>query len=153
MYVHNSVVRPPAYDQSGGLAGDIGKSPDGFSFIGRSVFEALDHVMSQVEYQCFTEGPFNHIDPLFKELCLVIAEVLVLCHDSTLKVNGALISAHIVQDVFFRIRNDHIRLVFNNFRCVTQRIVNKKAYLRTALYNSIFEIESHFVNAFVCDGV
>ena len=33
-----------------------------------------------------------------------------------------------------------------NFKEVSNRVYNKKAYLRTALYNSVFEIEAHFAN-------
>ena len=116
-----------------------------------SVFIVLDQVMSQVEYHCFPRGPFDRIDPLYKELCLIIAEVLLFNHDSFIKINGSFISAHTVQEVYSRINNDHVRLVFDNFCSVSHRIYNKKAYLRTSLYNAVFEIEAHFINVFACN--
>lgn len=111
-----------------------------------SIFKVLDQVMIQVEYHCFADLRFNRIDPLFKELCLIIAEVLVLPSDAPLKINGCVIRALVVQDVFKHIRNHHLRLVFDNFQNVSLRVFNKKAYLRTVLYNAFFEYESHYLN-------
>ena len=113
-----------------------------------SIFDALGTVMSQVEYHCFADLRSNYTDPLYKELCLIIAEVLVLSHDSPIKINGSAMPAKLVQEVYSRLNNDHVRLVFDNFHNVPNRIYNKKAYLRTALYNVVFEIESHFANGF-----
>ena len=118
---------------------------------GQSIFKMLDKVMLQVEYHCFADLRFKHIDPLYKELCLIIAEVLVLSHDSILKINGSAISALVVQDVYSQIRNHHVRLVFDNFHTVSKQVFNKKAYLRTALYNAFFEYESHYVNDMALD--
>lgn len=102
--------------------------------------------MRQVEYHCFADPRFNRIDPFYKELCLIIAEVLVLDPASFVKINASNIHAHLVQEVYLRLQNDHVRLVFKNFLNVPSRIYNKKAYLRTALYNAVFEIESNSVN-------
>jgi len=113
---------------------------------GKSILKMLEQVMIQVEYDYFADRRLNIINPLFRELCLIIAEVLVLDQDTIIKINGSNISAHVVQEVFSQLRNDHVRLVFNNFRDVAERVFNKKAYLRTALYNSVFEIESHYAN-------
>jgi len=112
----------------------------------KSVLKMLDQVMQQVEYNCFTDLNLNHTDPLFKELCLIIAEVLVLDKDSVIKINGSFVSTCLVQEVYSLIHNEHVDLVFDNFKKVSQRIYNKKGYLRTALYNAVFEIESGNVN-------
>jgi len=116
-----------------------------------TILKVLDQVMLQVEYHCFADLRFKRIDPLYKELCLIIAEVLVLDQESVIKINGSNINTCLVQEVYSLIRNDHIRLVFSNFRDVSQRVFNKRAYLRTALYNAVFEIESHFLNDMSCD--
>jgi len=116
-------------------------SPDGPSF-----FKALERVMAQVEYHCFADLRYKRIDPLYKELCCIIAEVFVLSRDSELKINGCFIAASVVQDIYSQIRNHHLRLVFDNFNNVTQRVYNKKAYLRTALYNAFFEYHSQCIN-------
>jgi hypothetical protein len=116
---------------------------------GQSVFKMLDQVMAQVEYHCFVDLRFNRIDPLYKDLCLIISEVLVLKYDSVIKINGASIPIFLVQEVFSQLRNHHLRQVFDNFHNVSHRVNNKKAYLRTALYNSFFEYEAQTVNDMV----
>ena len=102
--------------------------------------------MRQVEYHCFASLSNNWIDPLYKELCLVIADVLVLDPDSTITINGSKMAAFLIQEVYRQLNNDHLRFVFDNFQNVSHRVHNKKAYMRTALYNAVFEIELHFVN-------
>ena len=115
----------------------------------RSIFTMLDQVMMQVEYHCFADLRFKRIDQLYKELCLIIAEVMLLKPDSVIKVNGEYFFAQLIQDVFSQIRNQHVQLVFDNFQNVSARVLNKKAYLRTALYNAVFECEAHFINDFL----
>ena len=121
--------------------------------VGQSLCMMLDKVMIQVEYACFADLRFKRIDPFYKELCLIIAEVLVLNHSVDLKINGAFIPIKLVQEVYLQIRNRHLRLVFDNFHNVSQRVFNKKAYLRTALYNSFFEYEAYSVNDLANGGL
>ena len=111
-----------------------------------SIREMLQQVMRQVEYHCFADLRFNRVDPFYKELCLVIAEVLVLDPASFVKINGSNMYTHLVQEVYSGLHNDHLRLVFENFHNVSNHVYNKKAYLRTALYNAVFELESNYLN-------
>ena len=97
---------------------------------GKSILKMLEQVMLQVEYHCFTDLRFNRTDPLYKELCLIIAEVLVLDQESVVKINGSNISVRLVQEIYSQIQNDHVELVFTNFNNVSHRVLNKKAYLR-----------------------
>jgi len=106
----------------------------------------LEQVMIQVEYHCFADLRFKHIDPIYKDLCLIIAEVLILDKDSVIKINGFDIRMSLVQEIYSQINNDHLRVVFSNFQNVSHRVYNKKLYLRTALYNAVFEKEAHGVN-------
>jgi len=115
-----------------------------------SIADTLDRVMRQVEYHCFADYRTRLTDPLYKELCLIISEVFVLNPETVIKVNGSDLPVRLVQEVYDHLRNDHIRLVFDNFHDVSCRVYNKKAYLRTALYNAVFELESHFVNGGGC---
>jgi hypothetical protein len=121
---------------------------DNYTVSGRSLSETLDVVMRQVDYNCFADLRFNRIDPLYKELCLVIAEAFFLKSDSTIKINGSFVHAQLLKEVFSNLSNEHLRLVFENFHNVAARVYNKKAYLRTALYNAVFELESSCVNDF-----
>ena len=119
---------------------------------GQPIFNVLERVMLQVEYHGFKDLRLNRTDPFYKELCLIIAEVLVMGQGASVKINGSLLPAQLVQDVYSKLCHDHVRLVFDNFHNVSYPVRNKKAYLRTALYNSFFEIESHFINAFAASG-
>ena len=125
---------------------DIAQHLTSHASSGQSIDNMLAQVMGQVEYHCFADLRWNRIDPLFEELCLIIAEVFTLNPDSAIKVNGSFICARLVQDVFSKLRNHHLLLVFENFHNVSARIHNKKAYLRTSLYNAVFESESSYVN-------
>ena len=111
-----------------------------------SIAGLLNQVMQQVEYHCFADLPSGYIDPFYKELCLIISEVFAMNQDAFIKVNGSETPIRLVQEVYSLLRNDHIRIVFTNFYHVSSRVYNKRAYLRTSLYNAVFEIESHFVN-------
>jgi len=117
----------------------------------QSFSAALARVMRQVEYHCFADIRTRHIDPFYKELCLIISEVLVMNPQSVIKINGTGMPSGLVQEVYALIRCDHVRFVFENFQMVSCQVFNKKAYLRTALYNAVFELESHYINVVFCD--
>ena len=117
---------------------------------GQSILKMLEQVKQQVEYHCFSKLHIKWIDPFYEELCLVIAEVLVLNPDSTVKINSTNMYTRLVQEVYLQLKNDHVRLVFENFSNVSTHVYNKKAYLRTALYNAVFELQSHNTNEIYC---
>ena len=116
-----------------------------------TIAASLDQIMRQVEYPCFANLRTGYIDPFYKEICLVISEVFLMNPDDTIKVSGSVTSIRLVQEIYTQLRNEHIRLVYVNFQGVSDRVYNKKAYLRSALYNSVFEIVSHFVNTDYAD--
>ncbi len=111
-----------------------------------SVFKTVQAVKAQIEYDNFFNERMRGVDPLYDELCLIVAEVYVMNPNSILKVAGSEMNAGIVREIYERLEHDHVGLVYKNFREVTSRVYNKKAYLRTALYNAVFEIESHYTN-------
>ena len=92
--------------------------PEGKTTDGQSIFMMLEQAMMQVEYHGFTDIRLKRIDPLYKELCLIIAEVFVMDKDSVIKINGSNYCVRIVREVYSQIRHDHVRLVFNNFNNV-----------------------------------
>lgn len=114
-----------------------------------SLFETLDRVKEQIDFESFARHLPNgntHIDPLIEEICLIIAEVYIRPRGRVMRIRGQEIEAGVVQEVFNKLTFDHIELVANNFRQQTQLIHNKSAYLQTALYNSVFELHSHYTN-------
>jgi hypothetical protein len=132
-----------------------------------SIFTELARVKAQVEFQClgrFIKGRDGELltdrngkkilqmDPMYEELCLIVAEVNLLNPESAIKVAGAEMSAFIVQEVYAKLTNEHLELVVANFKRVGTQIYNKKAYLRTALYNVVFEFHSDVKNQVTQDG-
>lgn len=81
-----------------------------------------------------------------RELCYIIAEVYIIDPDSKIKIADEILDAYLVQEIFRELKLQHLELVESNFGDQTELIKNKRAYLRTALYNSVFEFEAHYKN-------
>jgi len=111
-----------------------------------SIMSTFNHVKDQVEFHCFAKLRTKWVDPFYSELCYIISEVLVMNPDTIIKINSSYISTYTVQEIYRQLRNDHLRLVYGNFQNVSCHITNIRAYLRTALYNTFFELEAHYIN-------
>lgn len=114
-----------------------------------SLFKTLEVVQAQVEYRDFEQRYPNgkaYTDPIYRELCLIIAEILVKPPESIVRIRGAEMEAAIVQEVYRALGHEHIELVADNFSKQTQLIHKKTPYLQTALYNVLFEIDAHYTN-------
>lgn len=83
---------------------------------------------------------------LLREICMIMAEVYMMDADKPIRISGEWLDGHVVQQVFCEIERDHVLMVAEEFCRLTSDIRNKKAYLRTALYNSVFSIEAHYTN-------
>ena len=119
-----------------------------------SLFQTLESVKEQVEYHAFGQtrtrrggGQWIYLDPIFDELCLIIAEIYVMNPDAAIKINKEDTGLHIVQEVYQQLTNEHLQQVYDSFKEIQSKIYNKKSYLRTALYNVIFEHNAHYTNA------
>lgn len=114
-----------------------------------SLFETLENVKEKVNFQAFEKSLLNgktYIDPLIEEICLIIAEVFIRPRGRVMRIRGQEIEVGIVQEVYSKLDHERVELVAENFRKQTQTIRNKSAYLQTALYNSVFELHSHYTN-------
>lgn len=104
--------------------------------------EAVSRAEDQIEMDC--------IDPRLRaqarELCFIIAEIYLMNPSSRIKISGEQLDGYLVQQIFAEITNQHAVLVITNFNRNPYLIKNKKAYLRTALYNSVFELEADLNN-------
>ena len=80
------------------------------------------------------------------ELCAIIAEVNLMRYDFRVKIGGEVLEAGLVKEVFACLTHDHLERVIDSFNTCVSEIRNKKAYLRTALYNSVFELEAGTIN-------
>ncbi len=110
-----------------------------------SFSEAIGRVAEQVGYAdiCFDAGRECLLE---RELCAIIAEVYMLRPDREIRISGEWLDAEMVQSVFRELRREHIEAVATEFGRLTVEIRNKKAYLRTSLYNSVFTLSAHYTN-------
>lgn len=114
-----------------------------------SLLKTLEAVKMQVDYEDFANplpSGKMYIDPLYEEICLIIAEVFTRPSGRVMRIQGQEIKAGIVQEVYSRLDHERVELVADNFRKQTHPIRYKSAYLQTALYNCVFEFEAHNTN-------
>ena len=115
-----------------------GKSPS----VRPSFYAILADVMDRVEYECFDAEERQ----MAREMCLVIAEVGSLPDAGMIRVDGVEQAVGTIKEVFATLRHEHLVSVAEKFRALPYRVKNIKAYLRTALYNSAFELAAEEAN-------
>ena len=118
-----------------------------------SLFNILKRVYAQVEYETLGELVITRTGESIvlennqaRELCLIIAETLLMNPDTAISVNNEKKPAYIVQEVFIMLTGAHLEFVIDNFNKKRELVKNTSAYLRTSLYNSVFELNSHYKN-------
>ena len=91
---------------------------------------------------------------LAEELCSVIAEIVMLAEsgEGTVRIEGTPIPFGLVRDIYEFLTPEHLEHVIARYRRVIIPIRNPKAYLRTALYNAVFELEHSEENEMQSDG-
>lgn len=90
---------------------------------------------------------FSYIEQ-YKELIKIIAEVCVCADEGKTYINieGEPLPARTVAEVYEGLTSEHLIEVTGKFNRIPYLVKNKKAYLRTALYNIVFEFESGISN-------
>ena len=123
-------------------------SSEGISPGRRSFRDEIQSTAEQVELSAFRR-PDN---ALAYELCAIIAEVRLMRPSFSVKIGGEVLEVGLVQEVFEELTHDHLVMVIDNFKGCEYPIRNKKAYLRTALYNAVFELDAEGWNRAGCDN-
>ena len=111
--------------------------------------DAVAIVCEQVEFDCFSEGDSG----LALEMCLIIAEVIALPDDAVVKIDGGHYDVRIIRQAYSRLTHEHLLSAINSYRSRSYAITFKKAYMRTILYNSIFELQATAENDFAQHAV
>ena len=104
--------------------------------------EAFRRAAMQTELHCAAEEERSAL----RELCYIIALVYATEANGRILIGGEVYRATLVAEIFEELTIEHLRLVRQNYLAQSVRIRNKRAYLRTALYNSVFELEAHYDN-------
>jgi hypothetical protein len=118
-----------------------------------SFTEILDAVKEQVDYDSFAETrtgrsgqPWTYLDPLYFNICRIIADMYVKPPDTPVKIEGAWITAAIVQERYRELDHDHIRHVVEKFKAQTGLIQKLKPYLQNMLFNVLDEFDAYYTN-------
>lgn len=104
--------------------------------------DAQRKAAAQLEYpRCYSTFEADEL----RELVMIIAEVYLLPSEKPIRISGEWIDGFVVKEVFEELRGDHLRHVYEEYvhRDPSTPIMNKKAYLRTMLYNSVFSVGTH----------
>ena len=83
---------------------------------------------------------------LVREVCMIIAEVYMMDPARPIRISGEWLDGYLVQEIFREISRMHVETVIDEFCRLVIDIRNKKAYLRTALYNIVFTLDAHYTN-------
>lgn len=118
----------------------------------QSVRPSFDEVLEQVKEQIAIDCvPFEQILQA-EEFAAIITEVLRLRPEDKLRVDGVMHSAADVQAVYVKLENEHIMHVIETYNEIPYTIKSPKMYLRTALYNAVFELNNAGANIFAATG-
>lgn len=98
---------------------------------------AYRRAAKQIELECCDASQRDRM----RELCYIIAEAYTLDPEGQISVGGEILSVGLVQEVFSELGYLHVKGVLDRYDALRERIANKRAYLRTALYNAVFEQE------------
>lgn len=110
--------------------------------------EVLEQVKEQIAIDCV---PFEQILQA-EEIAAIIAEVLRLRPEDKLRVDGVLHTAADVQAVYAKLENEHVLHVIETYNEIPYPIKSPKMYLRTALYNAVFELNNAGANLYAATG-
>lgn len=88
---------------------------------------------------------------LAADLKRMIAEVMQFHPKTEVRIGGVCIPAGAAQEVYRQLEVSHVELVIDNFRAQAHEIQRPKAYLRTALYNAVFELNARTINQVAAD--
>lgn len=109
--------------------------------------ETLDRVIGQLELEALADGNGN-TPPMCTDICLIVTDVYMRNPKGSVIIGGELLDVETVQGIYRQLRAEHVQLVIDNFSKVTHEIKNKRQYLRTALYNSVLECNTHYENLY-----
>ena len=112
-----------------------------------TLLQVLAKVENNLQFDAFDDVYIEQA----KEICLIIAEVFILPPMTEIQINGNKLTAESVQVVFDMLTHEDIISVMDNFEAASYKIRHKKTYLRTALYNEVFERSSRTINGIRTD--
>ena len=86
-----------------------------------------------------------------RELVRIAADVYTRRYESQVVVDGDVVTYGYLQEIFKNLTYEHILYVLDRLDHYSQEIRFKKAFIRTTLYNSVFELFNGVNNEVVVD--
>ena len=104
--------------------------------------EAISRAERQVGYRQLLQRSdklgYRFDMEIVHEMCAIMAEAYMMDPADKIRISGEWLEVYIVQQVFGELTDEHVLQVLDDYNKVTSEIKNKKAYLRTMLYNVVF---------------
>lgn len=104
--------------------------------------KVLEDVKFQVEAYAFDSEDAEMVETL----CRNIATVFQLPKGQIITIGGEKKSAEQVQAVFSLLKHENIEHIITTFQEINYKVKHITTYLRTALYNSVFESSAFWEN-------
>lgn len=98
--------------------------------------EAMEMAESQMDFR-YIQGAEEDV----RTVCRAIADVYLLDGDATVMIDGEEMKARALKEAFRQLDERHVCWVLTKISGMTRRIKKMKSYVRTALYNSLIELE------------
>lgn len=112
---------------------------------GRSVLgfkEAIRAAEEQIEVRYFP----RHQAVYARDICRVIAEVYMLPESAQIKIEGEMLPAATVKEIFYELDHEHAEYVIGEIEGYEGKIFSMKPFIRTMLYNAVLTMESAVAN-------
>lgn len=93
-------------------------------------------------------GAYPESTELWRELARIVADVYMHNPARNLVIDGEVTSFGYVQEIFLLLTAENLIDVRHRLQRYQREIKHKKAFVRTALYNTIFESETEIENIF-----
>lgn len=108
----------------------------------KTLLQLFESVKTQIDYGHFDLTLRDQV----RDIAMIIAEVYRLPASAAVRIDGNDLPAEMVAEVFGMITDEHVDYVLENIKTIRYQITHMKTYLRTALYNSVFEMEARTEN-------
>lgn len=110
----------------------------------------VNRVKEKIGYKDLQAGHPFEVD-LVKEIVSVIVDVLI-SDSSHVRIEGEDKPRELVKHVFSRLTYDHVEFTIKQFKNFSGKILKKRQYIITMLYNSYHELDAHYINEVKSDS-
>ena len=86
--------------------------------------------------------------PIAEAIALMIAEINSLPETATARIGGGYVPVPVVREIFASLHHDHVLNVIRKYSALRYTVTRPKTYIRTALYNAVFELDAAAANAY-----